>query len=217
MSTEKDESYTVVVKGKALASIKVFDTKSMFFEGFLFDFFRPTSSTLSSLCLTSSTLFSLRSRSDWSTREDPPRLQCSKDRLQLLLDDDLLCPEHKKVPWRPCVLVLGSPGAKVLHRYFTSICRCECRSTSPRWPPRRLRQLASTPSPSPSSQATFGGSEGSANTSKAWSVFTKSMVYKYADCKPQHMGRPRHAKRHLPGPANSLENLLTSFSYSYSY
>ena len=183
MSTEKDESYTVVVKGKALASIKVFDTKSMFFEGFLFDFFRPTSSTLSSLCLTSSTLFSLRSRSDWSTREDPPRLQCSKDRLQLLLDDDLPwgrtlgllkgkgninSPEHKKVPWRPCVLVLGSPGAKVLHRYFTSICRCECRSTSPRWPPRRLRQLASTQSPSPSSQETFGGSEGSANTSRAW-------------------------------------------------
>ena len=27
MSTEKDESYTVVVKGKALASIKVFDKK----------------------------------------------------------------------------------------------------------------------------------------------------------------------------------------------
>ena len=31
MSTEKDESYTVVVKGKALASIKVFDKKIMFF------------------------------------------------------------------------------------------------------------------------------------------------------------------------------------------
>ena len=28
MSTEKDESYTVVVKGKALASIKVFHKKS---------------------------------------------------------------------------------------------------------------------------------------------------------------------------------------------
>ena len=163
MSTEKDESYTVVVKGKALASIKVSE-----------QIFCPPLHLIPDLL------------EGWPDprlplRGRPAALRALAGLLQARVQEGLHRPSHVPTPgdrevektipvtrvsmvgglrqhqWRRLELIVSPP-------------RCGCRSTSPQWQVRTRRQLkACTRSPSLSSPATSGGSAGSASTYRAWS------------------------------------------------
>ena len=142
MSTEKDESYTVVVKGKALASIKV--SEQLFFAlHLILDLLEGWPDPRLPLC------------------GRPAALRALAGLVQARVQEGLHRPSH--VP---------ATGDREIEKTGINCFppRCGCRSTSPRWQARTRRQLnVCTRSPSLSSPATSGGSAGSASTYKAWS------------------------------------------------
>ena len=115
MSTEKDESYTVVVKGKALASIKVSNQR----------FCPPLHLILDLLEGWPDPRLPLRGR--------PAALRALAGLVQARVQEGLHRASH--VP---------APGEREIEKTGIINCfspRCGCRSTSPRWQVRTRRQL----------------------------------------------------------------------------
>ena len=143
MSTEKDESYTVVVKGKALASIKVSEQLFCPPLHLILDLLEGWPDPRLPLC------------------GRPAALRALAGLVQARVQEGLHRASH--VP---------APGEREIEKTEINCFppRCGCRSTSPRWQVQTRRQRkACTRSPSLSSPATSGGSAGSASTYKAWS------------------------------------------------
>ena len=80
MSTEKDETYTVVVKGKPLASIKADLIHAFLSVSSAPKYFSLSDLSSESRSAISSTASPHRCPSDWSTREAPRRPPCFRDR-----------------------------------------------------------------------------------------------------------------------------------------
>ena len=80
MSTEKDETYTVVVKGKPLASIKADLIHAFLSVSSAPKYFSLSDLSSESRSAISSTASPHRCPSDWSTRGAPRRPPCFRDR-----------------------------------------------------------------------------------------------------------------------------------------